>query len=50
MEAIMRRDAAEAQQGVRREVGVEIELDDGTENAVTRGPSAVAPHYPKAQR
>ncbi|CAF9914096.1 MAG: hypothetical protein ALECFALPRED_009290 [Alectoria fallacina] len=50
MESEMGENAAEVQRGARRGVGVEAELDDDTEIAVTPDLQAVAPHYPKAQR
>ena len=50
MELEMGGNVAEVQQGVRRGVGAEAELDDDIETAVTRELQAVAPYYPKAQR
>ena len=50
MESDMGGSAAEVRQGVPRKVGVEAELDDDIENAVTRGLQAVVPHCLKAQR
>ena len=50
MESDLEGIAAEAQQDLHQGAGAAAELDDDTENAVTRGLQAVSPLYPRVQR